>query len=307
MEYKGVCVSPVKLWSRSPSYRPEFWDIMQYLGVNTIRMVIGHEALGYTPTPDEFKKDILDKGEAYGIKGIFLPGGIVRNYYPLDIEGAKAALYSYVVDGGLVGDPRIVAWDVWNEPDLDEPGAIDWLREICGYLKYIDPTTPVTIGGWHKGSVYQSPRHLEAIIDFIDIVQCHFYQNPHIVDIYGMTKDYLNEIIKVSKGKLVIQGEWGLPVGAPVRYDTIFTEAEQKKYYEDSLRALFEVKEVIGSFPYIFTILPDYNSPIRDDLTIRPAGYTLKEWYTMPTPTPPNILPALLIGGGLLYLLTRRG
>jgi hypothetical protein len=42
-------------------------------------------------------------------------------------------------------------WDLWNDPDLADSETMFLLKELSNYLREIDPTHPITIGGGIMG------------------------------------------------------------------------------------------------------------------------------------------------------------
>jgi hypothetical protein len=91
-------------------------------------------------------------------------------------------------------DDRILAWDLWNEPDntngssygKSEPrNKVDRVRallpEVFKYARAGLPTQPLTSGVW-KGGDWSSPDKLDPIeriqIDLSDVISFHNYGKP---------------------------------------------------------------------------------------------------------------------------------
>ena len=302
VDYKGVDVDPSYLYPSNPGggYTPDFWDIMKDLGVNVIRVDMwkwNHHA-----PPAEIEQMMALAGA--GIRWAFLIQEVYENYYPHDIESAKVAVHDFIVGGGWVGDDRIVFWDIKDEPDLQYPENIVFLREIANYIKTIDPTTPVSIGGWHTGGSWQAISDLDKIIDFIDIVQVVQYPNPRASDIYAYTKAHVAAIKERSQGKPIIY-HWGLQSGPSSHYPVTFTEAEQAQLYQDTLKALFEAN-ILGSFAYQLSLDWSSWSMIRQNLTYKPSADVLKKWYKTTLISSTGLLLPIAIIVGVLYFLGRK-
>jgi len=70
-------------------------------------------------------------------------------------------------------DPRLVAWELWNEVDnvegFDPVLNAAWHREMGGFLKRIDPWRHLVTSSWRDRSMFALPE--------IDIVEGHSYFN----------------------------------------------------------------------------------------------------------------------------------
>jgi Cellulase (glycosyl hydrolase family 5) len=103
-------------------------------------------------------------------------------------------LQAYVtgVVGAFAHDKRILAWDLWNEPDnlnqgswgkLEPPNKVDLvstlLPQVFAWARSADPVQPLTSGVWHDNA---SEDQLEAVakiqIDESDIISFHNYDWP---------------------------------------------------------------------------------------------------------------------------------
>jgi hypothetical protein len=103
-------------------------------------------------------------------------------------------LRAYVtgVVGAFKDDPRILGWDVWNEPDNGSNGADDKFRQVAGLLPQVfawaraaDPSQPLTAGVWHDDDWSKGAR-LNAIekveLEQSDIVSFHVYDWPEVLE-----------------------------------------------------------------------------------------------------------------------------
>jgi hypothetical protein len=138
--------------------------------------------VGIQPVP---RKGIHNSGwmQSPGAKALMDPGQEIR-------------LLTYIQEVILAfnADDRILAWDLWNEPDninsssygSSEPkGKVDRVRallpEVFKYARAGLPTQPLTSGVW-KGGDWSSLDKLDPIekiqIELSDIVSFHNYGNP---------------------------------------------------------------------------------------------------------------------------------
>jgi hypothetical protein len=135
-------------------------------------MVKGWYANGWTPSP-----------------------GHARARDPL----VRPALESYVKDvmSAHRDDPRILYWDLYNEPSNSGMGnaALPLLRDVFRWAREINPTQPVTSGIWGG-----SPRVTQFLKSEPDIITFHNY-NP---------ADHLRAEIRDLKrlGRPVVCTEW---------------------------------------------------------------------------------------------------
>ena len=98
---------------------------------------------------------------------------------------------------GVIGayryDKRVLAWDLWNEPDnlndssyksLEPPNKIQLVQallpKVFPWARAIDPLQPLTSGVW-KGD-WSSPEKLSAIekiqLEQSDVISFHNYDGP---------------------------------------------------------------------------------------------------------------------------------
>jgi len=100
------------------------------------------------------------------------PKRMVKEYW------TKLEKYLDDVVGRYVGDPRILFWDVMNEPSSlgvhevlgnNPKYAWDFARAFCDYVNKIDKTHPTTVGVGHHS-------HIPDVWDHVDVVTYHNYQ-----------------------------------------------------------------------------------------------------------------------------------
>ncbi len=105
-------------------------------------------------------------------------------------------LENYVKDivGSFAKDPRVLAWDVWNEPDNPGGGNYDpkeprdkvalvakLLPQVFSWARSASPTQPLTSGVWHDDD-WSDPAKLNAVertqIEQSDVISFHNYGWP---------------------------------------------------------------------------------------------------------------------------------
>ena len=191
----GANYVPATAINQLEMWQAETWDpkridyeleLAQGIGMNTMRVFL-HDQL-WTQDPQGFKRRIdtfLAMAQRHGIKPLFvlfdscwdpdprlgpqhppipgvhnsgwvqgpgLPGLRDRSRYP--------AYKAYVqgVIGTYADDPRVLGWDLWNEPDNDatqykgqegkEPLVRALLAQVFEWALGADPSQPVTSGVW---------------------------------------------------------------------------------------------------------------------------------------------------------------
>lgn len=106
---------------------------------------------------------------------------------------------SYVkgVVGAFAGDPRILAWDVWNEPDNENAGAygkvelmnkreliLALLPQAFAWARSVHPTQPLTSGVWTGdwSSIEKMPAVARVQIEESDLISFHDYSWPEVFE-----------------------------------------------------------------------------------------------------------------------------
>lgn len=93
-------------------------------------------------------------------------------------------LQTYVtgVVGAFANDQRILAWDIWNEPDMHSPTVLELLPQAFAWARAAKPTQPLTSGLFDSHSDWSSlstVTPLERVqIEQSDILSFHNYEWP---------------------------------------------------------------------------------------------------------------------------------
>jgi len=193
----------------------------QGLGMNTMRVFLHdllwqQDAAGFKQRIDQF----LVIAAKHGIKPIFvlfdscwdpepklgpqhppIPG--VHNSGWVQSPGVALAdpaqyarLERYVKDivGSFANDPRVLAWDVWNEPDNEGGGhyqtrepknknelVAKLLPQVFAWARSSAPTQPLTSGVWHDDD-WSDPAKLNTVertqLEQSDVISFHNYDWP---------------------------------------------------------------------------------------------------------------------------------
>jgi hypothetical protein len=116
----------------------------------------------------------------------------------LDDPSSYPRLEAYVKDvvGSFAKDDRILAWDVWNEPDNDGGGnyaaeepkdkfarVAQLLPQVFAWARSQEPTQPLTSGVWHDDD-WSKLTSLNAVertqLTQSDIITFHNYDFPEV-------------------------------------------------------------------------------------------------------------------------------
>ena len=220
----AYAINELEMW-QADTFDPKRIDLelgwAASLGMNTMRVFL-HDLL-WKQDPEGFRRrlntflaiaarhrirpmlvlfdSVWDPNPQLGKQRAPRPG--VHNSGWMQSPGARALqdpseyprLEAYVkgVVGAFANDERILAWDIWNEPDNMNPGSYDKLEPknkvelVLGLLpkafawaREVGPTQPLTCGIW-KGD-WSTPDKMTEMdrlqIDLSDIVTFHNYDSP---------------------------------------------------------------------------------------------------------------------------------
>ena len=221
----AYAINQLEMW-QADSFNADRADLefswAESLGMNTMRVFL-HDLL-WQQDPGGFRKRIdrfLTAAKKHKIRPIFvlfdscwdpfpelgiqrLPRPGVHNSGWVQSPGAKALAdpkqeirlleYAENVVLAFADDDRVLAWDVWNEPDNTNDssyGRVELkdkkialitalLPKVFQYVRAGRPTQPVTSGVW-RGD-WSSPAKLSPIekiqIELSDVVSFHNYDKP---------------------------------------------------------------------------------------------------------------------------------
>ncbi len=152
-------------------------------------------------------------------------------------------LEKYVKDivGTFLNDPRILAWDVMNEPwcnrnpENDEHKSVvqRFLKHFAELVRSLNPDAPITIG-------VTALDRAEYVEDLIDLISFHSYETDP-----GRWKLLLMEANQYAelKGKPILLTEWGYPTwGTQASVGRLMTDEDQLKFYETVMPLVQESK-----------------------------------------------------------------
>lgn len=214
------------------------------LGLNTVRIFVPYPLPEPAPPADGlpaanvnsealFRQnlaDFLDRAESHHLKVIVTLFDFRTDYQILlwpNADRALAAIVPYFAD-----HPAILAWDLKNEPDLDQPGNTPemvnaWLEYIAWQVRRQDPNHLITIG-WSQS---EAAAQLAEVVDFVSF---HAYGAPA-----DLPEKYAQLRTAVSHKPIVLT-EFGLSTWNSSFFPGGHTENEQAVYYAAMRQALAE-------------------------------------------------------------------
>jgi hypothetical protein len=220
----ATAINELEMW-QADTFDPKRIDLelgwAESIGLNSIRVFL-HDLL-WQQDPEGFRKRLnifLQIAERHKIRPIFVlfdscwdpdpvlgkqraPRPGVHNSGWVQSPGARvlqdrsqyALLESYVkgIVGAFAGDPRVLVWDVWNEPDNTNEGSYAekepkdkvelvaaLLPQVFDWARSVRPIQPLTSGVWKDK--WASPDKLDKVekiqMEMSDVVSFHNYGKP---------------------------------------------------------------------------------------------------------------------------------
>ncbi len=223
----ATAINELEMWQKD-SFDPQRIDLelgwAEHLGMNTMRVFL-HDLL-YEQDPKGFESRMdtfLSIAQKHHIRPVFVifdscwdpfpklgmqhpptPGihnsGWVQSPGKAALEdpSQEPRLEAYVkgIVGNFARDPRILAWDLWNEPDNDNGGATGaygrfdpknkaeiiarLLPQVFAWARSVNPSQPLTAGIWSGD--WSSQATLSPVarieVDESDVISFHNYSWP---------------------------------------------------------------------------------------------------------------------------------
>ncbi|MFK7801777.1 MAG: cellulase family glycosylhydrolase [Anaerolineae bacterium] len=316
-----------------PEYNPEIIEqdfaIMASLGINTIRIFVPYEPQLPEPDPHEAEdvevggahpvtkgsaknnkheqidpyedlrlklNNLLSQADDHDLKVIVTLFDFRTDYQILLWPNADRDLEKVVPY--FADNPTILAWDLKNEPDLDQPGNTAltvnaWLTHIAQEVRDHAPNHLITIG-W---ATSEGAKQLPEVVDFVSF---HDYLPPETLP------ERIKSLRSAVPNKPIVLTEFGLPTWNSRFFPNGHTEREQAVYYADVRRVLNEanLNGYMAWTLYDFEGIPSsvvgrkpwksgpqrHLGLIRDNGEKKWAAFLLAENSNLDIPRPPRIL-----------------
>lgn len=198
-------INQLEMW-QAESFDPETMDrelgMAADIGFNAMRVYLHH--LAWEVDPDGFKDRMgkyLNIADKHNISTMFVffddcwnptytagvqpapkPGihnsGWVRD--PGDVQVSDSLLEAFVKDvmGHFSEDPRIVLWDLYNEPGNSGYGneSMPLLKNVFSWAREVNPAQPLSVGVWNLDLKELNKFQVENS----DLITYHNYMEPEI-------------------------------------------------------------------------------------------------------------------------------
>lgn len=221
-------------------------DKAQELGANSLRVLIpygtGFEWTTADGTPNPQMLDELD--QMFNLAATHNMRVLLTLYdfygeFPMSGTPEEAANWQYLdaLTARYHNDPRILGWDLHNEPDNyttwqigNQPQVLDWLERVALRVRQADPNHFVTVGfgNWPNFNV-SGPDGVTPLA-LSDVASLHAYDPAHL--------DQQIQEVNATGGPLpTILEEFGWP-SAPSELTADYSEAVQAQHYQASFDAI---------------------------------------------------------------------
>jgi len=155
----------------------------------------------------------LQIAAGYDMKVIFVLFDWYDPYKPGFVPDERANLtYLEGIVGPFVNDDRVLAWDLYNEPEFSrswesgqQSNYILWLKDVAQMVRSIDKNHPITVGVGNDTNLWLPAKNGTTILSFVDFVAFHCYDAGRLA---GQIAD-----IKAHTGKPILLEEMGWPTG----------------------------------------------------------------------------------------------
>jgi hypothetical protein len=292
-------------------------DKARQLGVNTVRIGIPYDhhdtmdiiwgnrskMISIAPRIGYVMNQFLQIAASYNMKVIF----VLFDWYDPFLLGATPneqtnLTYLKGIVGPFVNDDRVLAWDIYNEPDFSESWTsghqnafIYWLRDMSRLVHSIDNRHPVTVGVGVYSDLWRPTGDGSTILSMSDFVAFHCY------DAGALT----NQIaaIKAHTAEPIFLEEMGWPTalgGEAPTPNAVYDEPTQSFLYNSMVNATNAAK-IAGIMQWTLwdywgsdtAFVPGHErffGLVKNDGTFKPAANIFKDNYLAP-PLPSSPYP----------------
>jgi len=147
--------------------------------------------------------------------------------------------------------PCVIMWNVSNEAQVWDPGALAYFTELVNHIRGLDSTRPIS-------NVTETTAGRDTVGHLFDVVGVNRYYSwyfdlgnldsiyPRLVKEFRQWHEKTGKPVFISEfGADTIAGNHKLP-------ETIFSEEYQVEYYKENFRALDDCDFMIGEHPWCF-------------------------------------------------------
>ncbi len=222
------------------------FDIIQEMGLNTLRIFIQYEDFGKAEVAAE-KLDRLNRlMDMAGQREFSVLITLFDFYGDYDVSNwTLTQRHAETIVNAFKDHPALLGWDIKNEPDLDfesrgRQRVLSWLKEMTSRIKQWDTDHPVTIG-------WSSPESAVNLADEVDFVSYHYYRAPEsFLEAHEALRTLVTDkpLVLQEYGYSSYDGFWNMYLGS---------EADQVAYYQQMQGHLTKAE-----VPFMFWTLYDF-------------------------------------------------
>lgn len=246
VQIKGVNYYPqgrpwVEMWSiwNAPQMERELRLGRDQLGINTVRILLPYDVSGDGHVDAKLINRIQQFLQIAGNLDmrVIITLFDFYNGFPEPGSQSEEKNFRYIqrLVGNFIGDERIMAWDLHNEPDHypmwtegNAPRVLMWLGRMADEVRRIDPNHLITVGMGQYNNLWQPGPDGRRVIDYSDVISFHNYNAPD-------TARQIDEIQRRTSKPILLE-EFGWPSGPPCLFRD-FNEAQQAAVYQEMLAA----------------------------------------------------------------------
>ena len=266
---------------------------VEALGMNCVRQLIGPKHGDYVAAFAQY----LDIASKHGVRVYGIPGWPHKYADERTLEDKENLEFLKNLIQPVKDDPRVLAWDMTNEPDWVSHDAwqwdqdreeadrrLRWFRRMIESIKEIDSNHPISVGATFNYSFWMpdKPFTLESIVDFVDF---HYYRRNN-------RSHWLGDRIRETKehtDKPILVGEFGFPTDPDfhIHGEPEHNEELQHEAYERYITDI-AAEDIVGFIQWALTdcISGDPDNPqegtygiVHMDLRWKPAAGLIKNIY----------------------------
>lgn len=122
-----------------------------------------------------------------------------------DAQFDKLQPYIQGVVSRFRNDRRVLAWDIWNEPDnsgYSDDLISPLLVKVAGWVKAVDPSQPITTPVWTNPSSADYTAFQKTQMDHSDVISFHSYESA------ALTQQAISNFQVYDAGRPVICTEY---------------------------------------------------------------------------------------------------
>jgi hypothetical protein len=213
------------------------------LGINTLRVLVPYEISTsdgqrgrITPAQLRSLREMVQIAGSLDMRVIVALFDFDENFPPAGSQDEAEQLeYLRTVVGNFIGDDRIIAWDLHNEPDHyrwwkydgRSQEVLGWLGRMADELHRLAPNHLVTVGMGNYHNLLVAGPDGRRPVDYSDVISLHNYNSADMAR-------QIDEIRAAAPNKPVLLGEFGWPTGPRCQIPG-YSEAQQERVYREGL------------------------------------------------------------------------